>query len=176
MKRGPGPARSEGTHLFYLHHHHAHHTPPDAHSLTAEVVLSKAQVDEGVADEAERLWDRAVEVVGDELQVLQASEVRADAVRDGTLGSGPGQQRGVWEEAGGSGRVVGRRSRQGGGEGPYRRREGEGKGNGEWGMVKSNGSSSLTHALLCTSSGPRYCLGSKLCGSACSVAQTQPQE
>ena len=92
VQRGPGPARSEGTHLFYLHHHHAHHTPLDAHSLTAEVVLVKFQVDEGAADEAERLWDRAMEAVEVERQVLQASEVRADAVRDGALSRGAGRR------------------------------------------------------------------------------------
>ena len=49
-------------------------------ALTREVVLGKEQVDEGVADQAERLRDRAVELVRTELQLLQAGEVRADAV------------------------------------------------------------------------------------------------
>ena len=118
VKRGPGPARSEGTDLFYLHHHHAHHTPPDAHSLTAEVVLVQEQVDKGVADEAERLWDRAVEVVGGELEGVQAGEVRADAVRDrawvGRWGSGGGGRR--WAEVGEGGRRWAKVG-EGGGEG-----------------------------------------------------------
>ena len=148
-----GPARSEGTDLFYLHHHHAHHTPPDAHSLTAEVVLVKEQVDEGVADEAERLWDRAVEVVGGELQVHQASEVRANAVRDGTLSGG--------RERRGHGRR--RAGEDGWGAGAGKAGESKGAGGGrergrgmDGGWVKSNGSSSLTRALLCNSSGPRH--------------------
>ena len=68
------------------------HAIHPTHALTAEVVLVKDQVDEGAADEAERLWDRAMEAVEVERQVLQASEVRADAVRDGALGCGAGRR------------------------------------------------------------------------------------
>ena len=49
-------------------------------ALTREVVIIKDQLGEGVADQAERLRDRAVELVHTELQPLQAGEVRADAV------------------------------------------------------------------------------------------------
>ena len=51
---------------------------------THEAVRVKIQVNEGLANLAERLRDRADELVITKLTVLQAGEVRADAVRDGT--------------------------------------------------------------------------------------------
>ena len=51
---------------------------------THEAVGVKVQVNEGLANLAERLRDRAIELVILKLKVHQAGEVRADAVRDGT--------------------------------------------------------------------------------------------
>ena len=51
---------------------------------TREGVGVKIQVNEGVANLEERLRDRAVELVLLKLKVLQAGEVRADAVWDAT--------------------------------------------------------------------------------------------
>ena len=51
---------------------------------TREAVRVKIQVNEGLANLAERLRDRAIELVFMKLKPLQAGEVRADAVRDGT--------------------------------------------------------------------------------------------
>ena len=51
---------------------------------TREAVRVKFQVNEELANLAERLRDRAVELVLMKIKVLQAGEVRADAVRDGT--------------------------------------------------------------------------------------------
>lgn len=68
----------------HLHHHtkvpHATGRTYPPYVLTSEAVLGKGQVLEGAANQAERRWDRAVEVVAGELQVHQAGEVRADAV------------------------------------------------------------------------------------------------
>ena len=58
---------------------------------TREAVRVKDQVSEGVANLAERLRDRAVELVISKLKPLQAGEVRADAVRDGTWLSREGE-------------------------------------------------------------------------------------
>ena len=51
---------------------------------TREAVGVKVQPSEGLADVAERLRNRAIELVITKVKVLQAGEVRADAVRDGT--------------------------------------------------------------------------------------------
>ena len=49
---------------------------------TREAVGVKFQVNEGLANLAERLRDRAVELVITKLKLLQAGEVRANARRD----------------------------------------------------------------------------------------------
>ena len=51
---------------------------------TREAVVAIGQVNEGLANLAERLRDRAVELVNAKIKLLQAGEVRANAVRDGT--------------------------------------------------------------------------------------------
>ena len=51
---------------------------------TREAVRVKNQLSEGLANLAERLRDRAVELVLLKIKLLQAGEARADAVRDGT--------------------------------------------------------------------------------------------
>ena len=51
---------------------------------TREAVRVKVQPSEGLANLAERLRDRADELVLTKVKVLQAGGVHADAVRDGT--------------------------------------------------------------------------------------------
>ena len=58
---------------------------------TREGVGVKEQLSEGIANLAERLRDRAVEVVILKLKPVQAGELRADAVRDGTWLSREGE-------------------------------------------------------------------------------------
>ena len=51
---------------------------------TCEAVGVKVQVNEGLANLAQRLRDRAVEVVIIKIQPPQTGEFRANAARDGT--------------------------------------------------------------------------------------------